>query len=184
MTVPTSEVPPRFQATSKERRANRLSSDAALELRLNAAGEVLAVHGDPLIDRARHVIVDPRWGRRQDDGAGRVGLRVVLDDGRSLWLGEACGALAEGLEQAQEMLMARVAGESIVGVRVLPVAAVAGDQEFGTPPREVDALAVARHFESGAVAVALTTQPGNPGPELFRLVVARRIARMPAARAS
>lgn len=160
-----------------QRRRESLTPDIPGELRLSLRGEILFVHGSPLLDRTVRIVIDPRPARRLDDGGERVGLRAVLDDGRQLWLGEACGLFATSLSIAGRLCACRLDSLGGVGVRRVPLeSTLAAD---GQPQQaEVGAIAdVARHFAVGASCVAATAQPGNPEPDVPLLHRLRRLVR-------
>jgi hypothetical protein len=161
---------------SMNRRAS-LRPDASGELRLNSRGEILMVHRHKLLDRVARMVVDLRPARRTVDYGDRVGLRAILDDGRGLWLGEACNVMASALAISHKVCVVRVDGEMLVGL-VVPLTSTLehpGDAPGGVEPATVEI--VARHFDGAATCVALTGQPGNPDPEAPLTGLVRRLSR-------
>lgn len=167
------------QADTADRRAS-LRPDISGELRLNARGELLFVHRHQLLDRVARLVVDLRPARRTHDNGDRVGLRAVLDDGRGLWLGEACNVIASALAISHRICLARVAADR-VEVRSVPLVSTLEDAPERTDATVVGSDVVARHFDSSATAVALTCQPGNPEPEAPLIALVRRLSRPVAA---
>lgn len=167
-----------------QRRREALTPDIPGELRLSVRGELLFVHSSPLLDRIVRIVVDPRPARRRDDEGERVGLRAVLDDGRQLWLGEACGLFATSLSINGRVCCCRLDAMGGVGVRRVPLeSTLAAD---GQPQvAEVGVMAdVVRHFAVGASCVAATAQPGNPEPDVPLLHRLRRLVRSSGAAAA
>jgi hypothetical protein len=167
------------QTDSSNRRAS-LRPDASGELRLNSRGEILMAHRHQLLDRIARLVVDLRPARRTDDNGDRVGLRAVLDDGRGLWLGEACNVMASALAISHRVCVVRIDGESLSALMVPLTSTLEQPRECpGVVPVHPDALA--RHFDGGATCVALTSQPGNPDPEAPLIGLVRRLSRVPSA---
>jgi len=163
------------KADAAERRGS-LRPDVSCELRLNLRGEILLIHRYRLLDRLARVVVDLRPARRTDDHGDRVGLRAVLDDGRGLWFGEACNVMASALAIAHRICVVRVEGDSL-DIRVAPLISTLelGDRVMGVTPGTIGSLV--RHFDSAVTCVALTSQPGNPEPDVPLLTLVRRLSR-------
>lgn len=160
-----------------QRRRESLSPDIPGELRLNSRGEILLAHSSALLDRIVRIVVDPRPARRRDDEGERLGLRAVLDDGRQLWLGEACGLFATSLSIAARICCCRLDALGGIGVRRVPLEstfATGVDPQVAEPGTMAD---VVRQFSVGASSVAATAQPGNPEPDVPLLHRLRRLAR-------
>lgn len=158
-----------------DRRAS-LRPDISGELRLNVRGEILFVHRHPLLDRVARLVVDLRPARRTHDNGDRVGLRAVLDDGRGLWLGEACNVIASALAISHRICLARVDSDR-VELRSVPLVSTLENVLERARAIPAGPELLARHFESAATAVALTCQPGNPEPEAPLIALARRMCR-------
>ncbi len=162
----------------------RLRADMAGELRLNVRGEILLVHGCALMDRVSQLVVDPRPARRDGDGRERLGLKAVLDDGRNLWAGEACGLMASAIAIARQLCAVRVNADGSLVVRHVPIdSTMAGNAHAA---RAVPGILndVQRHFEGLATFVTLTSQPGNPEPDVPMLSELRRLIRAAGAAAA
>lgn len=166
---------------SSNRRAS-LRPDASGELRLNSRGEILMAHRHKLLDRIVRLVVDLRPARRTDDNGDRVGLRAMLDDGRGLWLGEACDVMASALAISHRVCVVRIDGESLSALMVPLTSTLEHPRECPGVDR-VDADLLARHFDGAATCVALTCQPGNPDPEAPLIGLVRRLSRAQAATA-
>jgi hypothetical protein len=163
------------QVETADRRAS-LRPDASGELRLNVRGELLFVHRHALLDRVARLVVDLRPARRTRDNGDRVGLRAVLDDGRGLWLGEASDVIASALAISHRICVARIERER-VELRSVPLVSTLEEA-----PQRVDATTagldvLARHFESAATAVALTSRPGRADLEAPLIALAARLCR-------
>ena len=154
-----------------------LRADIAGELRLSIRGEILLVHACALMDRISRIVVDPRPARRDDDGGERLGLKAVLDDGRNLWAGESCGVMASAIAIARQLCVVRVDEAGNVIVRNVPIdSTMTGSAQAAraVPGQLSD---VQRHFDGLATCVALTSQPGNPEPEVPMIAALRRLIR-------
>jgi len=163
-----------------ERRLS-LRADIAGELRLSVRGEILLVHACALMDRISRIVVDPRPARRDGDGGERLGLKAVLDDGRNLWIGEACSLMASAVAIARQLCVVRLDDNDDLVVRNVPIdSTVAGNAR--TLPAVPGSLGdVQRHFDGLATCVALTSQPGNPEPDVPMISALRRLVRSAAA---
>lgn len=170
------------QTDSANRRAS-LRPDASGELRLNSRGEILMAHRHKLLDRIARLVVDLRPARRTDDNGDRIGLRAILDDGRGLWLGEACNVMASALAISHRVCVVRIDGETLSALMVPLNSTLEHPRECPGVTR-VNPEALARHFEGAATCVALTSQPGNPDPEVPLIGLVRRLSRMQGAVAS
>lgn len=166
-----------------ERRLS-LRADIAGELRLSVRGEILLVHACALVDRISRIVVDPRPARRDGDGGERLGLKAVLDDGRNLWIGETCSLMASAVAIARQLCMVRLDDNDNVVVRNVPIdSTVAGNaQTARAAPGTLGDLQ--RHFDGVATCVALTSQPGNPEPDVPMISALRRLIKTAGAAAA
>ena len=165
-----------IQTESSNRRAS-LRPDASGELRLNLRGEILMAHRHRLLDRVARLVVDLRPARRADDNGDRVGLRAMLDDGRGLWLGEACNVMASALAISHRVCMVRIDGESLTALMVPLTSTLEHPRECPGVDR-VAPDSLARQFDGAATCVALTSQPGNPDPDVPLIGLVRRLSRV------
>ncbi len=159
-----------------ERRLS-LRADMTGELRLSIRGEILLAHGCAVMDRVSRIVIDPRPARRDGDGGERLGLKAVLDDGRNLWIGEACHVMASALAIARQICAARVDEAGQLIVRIVPI-----DSTLAGSTRVASAVTghasdVQRQFDGLATSVALTSQPGNPEPDVPLITAMRRLVR-------
>lgn len=166
-----------------ERRLS-LRADIAGELRLSVRGEILLVHACALLDRISRIVVDPRPARRDDDGGERLGLKAVLDDGRNLWVGETCSLMASAVAIARQLCVVRLDDQDDFIVRNVPIDSTMAGNAQTTPAVPGSRGDVRRHFDGLATCVALTSQPGNPEPDVPMISALRRLVMSTAAAAA
>lgn len=165
--LPPDDVPP-----IHDRRAPTLRT-IGLELRLDAAGLLLAVAAEETVPGLAQMQVEELPARRASDRAWRVALTGTRVDGTRLDLGAVCGHVAERLLDVPEVLAAHVDRADAVRLAWLPVGT--GGLARAVPAAEVRLL-LATVFSRGTVDVAHSAQPANPDPALPLLRRLRHLA--------